>query len=641
MKIVCATHSDRLFVEERASINAFERRFGGDRFKALPSLESFPPAGEAVPHKGKLSIWKLDERSKKLSFLRSYEADGKIQFAAFHRDSLLVLNSQSLEVLDLAFSRKKVITHPWMVGGHTVFVDDENSALVTSAPANCVLRVDLYSGRVIEKMKIPESYGKGYELPESFDLHDHFIPTDFQPTHVNCAFPSGGRVLVTLCIPGAIGYFEKTGTRSNGWNYRELTRGFRGCHGARINLLGEIFFTDSPAGTVMFLDKESGQILRRIKIQSNWLHDSDCVGDNLLVAGLSDKNTLGVYDQRNGECLDSVDCSEFGESVMFVNCCLPNEAWLSVLLTEEKREVESPRYCLRMRYGDEVVPDLFSKDWEAVGPKGVRYGILLNSARQLKFEYLLRSSPVELPQGHYRLESECGARKGKVSVGLLNLDSNAWVGNLIFDFRNGRKSFDFYLHSRANCVVVVSAANELNRREVIAEIVSCSLSVVSGRAEGDLPDALDGKFIEPAVGENLLPPVSDSSKWQLESSEHASLSYAIHSSQGLRFEYLLSSEGIQLPPGDYRLGGELIVRSGEVALGILDVTEERWIQQVMYNSNVNQRHIEFNLSESARVKVLVAAANSDRPLPIGFDIRKLTLKRIHKEWILDSDERSG
>jgi len=102
MKIICVTHSDRFFVEERASLNMLEKRFPAARLKNLPPIESIPPYGQAVPYSGKLTFWHYDKDNEKLVFLKTYESVAKIQFATFNGNRLLVLCSDRLEVVNTA-----------------------------------------------------------------------------------------------------------------------------------------------------------------------------------------------------------------------------------------------------------------------------------------------------------------------------------------------------------------------------------------------------------------------------------------------------------------------------------------------------------------------------------------------------------
>lgn len=74
-----------------------------------------------------------------------------------------------------------------------------------------------------------------------------------------------------------------------------MTRGFIGCHGARTNSEGEIYFSDSCTGSLVVLDEES-RIKRRFRVDSLWMHDSLQIRDNIYAFSISDKNELHFYD---------------------------------------------------------------------------------------------------------------------------------------------------------------------------------------------------------------------------------------------------------------------------------------------------------------------------------------------------------
>ncbi len=231
MKILCVTHSSRPFMEERTTINGLRKRFDRkDRLEQLPPLQTLSGIESSVPFFGGLSLWEIDENNNyELKFIREYKPNYKVQFATFKGNYLLVYGSDRLEVLNTDFQVIKTIQDSWLVGGHTVYVDDQSHAWVTSAPANAALKINLDTGEIIERIIMPKQYGAGYDLSTEDDLHTHYIPTDLQPTHINCAFPLKDGLLVTLWIPGTVGYFDKD--RS----YREIVRGIRGCHGGKRN----------------------------------------------------------------------------------------------------------------------------------------------------------------------------------------------------------------------------------------------------------------------------------------------------------------------------------------------------------------------------------------------------------------------
>ena len=113
-----------------------------------------------------------------------------------------------LEILDTRLRAVKTITDPWIAGGHTVYPDADGCVWLSSAPANAALKVDLQSGKIVKRIKMPQQYGRGYQLDPKDDVRKHLIPTDLQATHINSAYPIADGLLVTLWIPGVVGYFD-------------------------------------------------------------------------------------------------------------------------------------------------------------------------------------------------------------------------------------------------------------------------------------------------------------------------------------------------------------------------------------------------------------------------------------------------
>jgi hypothetical protein len=104
-------------------------------------------------------------------------------------------------------------------------------------------------------------------------------------------------VAVSALIPGAVGTFDlATG------GYRELARGFVGCHGARWGDGGGVYFADSPAGALVQLDG-GGAVARRFETGSRWLHDVQQLAGSLYAFALADRNELRLYDVEKGTLL--------------------------------------------------------------------------------------------------------------------------------------------------------------------------------------------------------------------------------------------------------------------------------------------------------------------------------------------------
>lgn len=487
MKILCITHSTRPFTDVRAGLNFLEKRFPHDRLNVLPPLETIPDIRSAVPYYGSLTLWKLDNDSLRPNFLWHYEPDYKVQFATFHNDKLLIYGHDRLEILNMNFDVVDRITDPWLVGGHTVHVDEKGDAWVTCAPANAILRIDMDQNTVVERISMPEMYGKGFPLNAETSMHDHYIPTDLQPTHVNSAVPLGDSLLVTAWIPGAVGLFDEER------NYRELISGFRGCHGAREdNVTGEIYFADSPAGILWFFDKSTSKITRRMKFDTPWLHDAVQVEGNVFAAGLSDINKFRLVDKMTSEVLHEQNCEAFGQSVMFLNCCQVSRAW-EVILDSRKRE-EKPNE-IETTLSENIVPQLSSYQFwlrpetEIMGENGCFelideieiYRIIVD--QPVKYEYLIQSTIFTLEPGIYRFESKTACLQGGLSVGLLkkSCDGDSWVAQLTFDSATEEQHHDIEIGNGEYCLVI-AAHNTGNPSPVSAMIELIHLMRLDGDA---------------------------------------------------------------------------------------------------------------------------------------------------------------
>lgn len=430
-----------------------------------------------MPFTGKLTIWQVDEAARQLTFLREYDPGFKVQFATFHNDWLLVYGSDRLQILDTQFRLLREITDPWLAGGHTVFVDQEGFVWLTAAPANALLRVDLHKGEVVERLRLPEIYGRGYQLGAGEDTRRHFIPTDLQPTHVNCAVPTEIGLLVTLCIQGAVGVFDEQRC------YREIVRGFRGCHGARYDERNEIvYLTDSPAGLIWFVDPVAGAIAGRYKFDTAWLHDADQVADHLFVAGLSDHNRLQLVDTLNSELLCDIDCTPFGASVMFVNVCEAGDAWGKSLVSvvQSGANIEEQQTQL----GPELLPGmLHEKQWERFVTPEVCLRLGLTSKEDLRYEYLIATRDISIEKGIFVLSSDITCRQGGVMIGVLDVKADNWIASYNHDSLNRKRRLVFELPKRRRCRVIVTANNPNVTSKIDAEIRSLSLRPILPTSE--------------------------------------------------------------------------------------------------------------------------------------------------------------
>jgi hypothetical protein len=311
--ILTLTHSSRTTNLDRCSAEFLRCRFGDlERLTSLPPFASLPPA--EVLYSGGISFYRVlrDGGRVRLESLGQVRHRDRIQHVALlGADDLLAGFEHRLERwrLRVPLDGKRRITardvevtgrfeHPHLVGLHTVEPLANGRVALSCATADAVLVLDLASGEVERTLRFPaDLYGQGYEL-DAADLRRHTVPDEAQTTHVNAAFRAGGsELVVSAFIPGAIGRIDlATG------DYKEICRGFVGCHGARMSAGGETYFADSTAGALVFL-REDGTVARRFAVGSRWLHDVQQIAGDVYAFALADRNELRICDVGTGELL--------------------------------------------------------------------------------------------------------------------------------------------------------------------------------------------------------------------------------------------------------------------------------------------------------------------------------------------------
>jgi hypothetical protein len=324
---VFLTHTSRRWNISDCSKEKLAARFRSpDRLNNLPAFESLRPNKTFRLYHGGYTEFELclNHDDASINLVRCVDSRYKIQYVTrvgqrvvlCLEDLLYVLPSADADLSegDLLDASRRVDDN-WFSGMQTVFAVDEDTCLVSSSGADAVLWVDLPSGKVNRRWRLPESiYGRNYDLTPEMSLKDHFIHNDIQLGHVNCAAPDGaGGFVISTLVQGDIGHLDNSG------NYRLLARGFVGCHGAKFGLDREtIFFCDSTAGRLMSLNK-NGQITMLWQSDSQWLHDAQQLTDSTYLLCLGDKNELSVVDVAQGIEIARFSFESRGCNVQFLS----------------------------------------------------------------------------------------------------------------------------------------------------------------------------------------------------------------------------------------------------------------------------------------------------------------------------------
>ena len=308
--LLCITHSDRPMEEPRCDINYLEARYASPiRLPPLRPFDDLRPSREFSPYLGSISLYDVgdDGRSTPALVCAFKPETYKPQHCLWDGHRLWVLGAEHIEVYDADLTSTREISDPWLAGAHTIAADGRGGFLVSCSASDSVLTVTAETGTVTGASRMPESlFGSNYPLGRQRSVVDHYIGNDEQLTHLNCAWPWHRGVLVSSLIQGAVGWFDPDGL------YHELLRGFVGCHGARVRSdVEEIFFSDSCAGMLMFVDRH-GCVIRRVGTGSRWLHDAIQIRGDLFAAAPFDDNEVLLLDVATRRMVGRIACDARG-----------------------------------------------------------------------------------------------------------------------------------------------------------------------------------------------------------------------------------------------------------------------------------------------------------------------------------------
>ncbi|MCE9590358.1 MAG: hypothetical protein K8S99_07525 [Planctomycetes bacterium] len=312
--LIGVTHSDRPLDFERCTVEFFNKRFGDpERLHNPPPFESLAPASAHSPYHGGATFWILDpEKPDRPTFVRHLNTGYRVQHASTLGGRFLLGGTESVELVSFDGTPHWRASDPWMAGVHTVFHHAGRIAVSCSASDSLIV-LDAVTGAVTHALRLPPGrYGPGYDLTRDHDVREHYIVNDHQMTHVNCAWPSEEGIYVSTLIQGAVGLF--------GWDttYRELFRGYVGCHGVRKIGGDALLLADSCAGIARVLDT-AGNEREQLDFGCRWLHDAAPVNDKHILAAVADRNSVAVADRETGRTIAEWSMDRFGVGVQFLS----------------------------------------------------------------------------------------------------------------------------------------------------------------------------------------------------------------------------------------------------------------------------------------------------------------------------------
>lgn len=314
--LLCLSHTQRPFESQRGSRVAFLKRYQRpDRLPPKVPFAELTHARKHSPWKGQITVWSIDpEFRTPPEFLANLQpTDYKPQQALWFKDRLWILGTELLEVYDASIKLLARIEDPWLSGAHTIAPDQAGHLVVSCSASDAILFIDPERYLVTDAVRLPESlYGHNYPLSRQDSVVTNFIHNDLQLTHVNAAWPWRGGILVSTLIQGAIGWFDRNK------NYRELLRGYVGCHGIKVNLSGLPYFCDSPSGKLIVLN-EDFEVNWELQAESRWLHDAQEIVPGLYALALADHNAIEFVRSETKTLLYRLDASPFGQGTQFIS----------------------------------------------------------------------------------------------------------------------------------------------------------------------------------------------------------------------------------------------------------------------------------------------------------------------------------
>lgn len=335
-RLLALTHTSRPWHQPSCTREYLARRYAGTkRFAAVPAFHELG-SGSTSAYTGGLSVIRLraDGDVASLELLGHVESDDKIQAANCVGDELVICTERYLLALPWSevsnrrdadavrralTSRGRRIADPWFAGLHTIFPVDDTTALVSASGPDAALWVDIPSGKVIRRWRLPPAqYGLNYELGPDDSVHDHYIPNDLQLGHLNSAYPLGpSGALITTLAQGDVGLVAEDSS------FTRLHHGSIGCHGVRVGARGDIYFSDSCSGQLRQLSPQlPGEEWAWAESlwcsTSRWLHDAVEVSPGTFLLAHGDENAVSLVNTAGGYEIARWFFADLGANVQFL-----------------------------------------------------------------------------------------------------------------------------------------------------------------------------------------------------------------------------------------------------------------------------------------------------------------------------------
>jgi len=319
------SHSSRQWNREQCDREYLRKRWAKPgRLDDLPPFETLPP--HAAPYYGLLSIFRIELSPNGIEgrLLHYYVSSEKVVHAAVVGGRIVVAFDDGAAVFTRRDNGECVgpdpdsgqrLADPWFGGLHTIVPVDETTCMVSSSGADAILWLDVTSGSVIRRWRLPQArYGANYDLDSTTWLTEHYVANDFQLGHLNCASPDGrGGAFVSVLGQGDLLHVSASGEAEL------LATGYVGCHGIRpfAGQSDSAYFCDSCSGRLMRVNGKDVQTM--FETGSRWLHDAVQLTGGLFLMTLGDRNALVLADVERGRALAEFDFRGAEGTVQFLN----------------------------------------------------------------------------------------------------------------------------------------------------------------------------------------------------------------------------------------------------------------------------------------------------------------------------------